>query len=425
MECKPRGWPPGSAPTALDGLPALLQLSGPRSVILVQLQQLTPNSRRWPALPRAYQALVSHPETVLLGVHLKADAQLVHGSLSECKCALADLDEIAYRSSSPSPRAIDARWGLAALTEALGGPPLCKSKKLQLCNWARRVLKPAELEYAARDAYAAGWIAARLYESAQAAGFTSLGFGGWLKAQALLPERVDVAPGLLAAQEPLLPAALVAALAAERAAGGEAATLTKRVVARTQAGLPGIPKQRIRAELERVRLRKAAPEPSRRAMLTAACAAIAASAAPSRAAAAKRTGLSDAVVRDVLADGLRRGYFVRSSVMPVDVFADDCRFVDPTTDVRGLARYVAALDLLFDPADSSVELIDAEVVAPRTIRARWTLSGRLKLPWRPSVRPFQGTATYTLDASGLVSEQRETWEVSALEALRETFTPGR
>jgi len=132
--------------------------------------------------------------------------------------------------------------------------------------------------------------------------------------------------------------------------------------------------------------------------------------------------------------------------MPTEVFSDDCRFVDPTTSVTGLSRYVAgacvrvraaadpgrgrsdlsvcaALDVLFDPAESSVTLTSAEVVAPRQVLAKWTLGGRLKLPWRPIIPAFAGTALYTLGEDGLVVEQRETWSVSAAAALLQTLTP--
>lgn len=139
----------------------------------------------------------------------------------------------------------------------------------------------------------------------------------------------------------------------------------------------------------------------------------------------KRTGLSDEQVRDVLASGLADGqYFVNADGMPVDVFDDACRFKDPTNNTAGLQRYLTALDLLFDPAKSRVRLLSIAVTAPRQITARWTLGGELKLPWRPRVPEFEGAAVYTLSDQGLVVQQEETWSISPLEALRETFTPG-
>ena len=101
------------------------------------------------------------------------------------------------------------------------------------------------------------------------------------------------------------------------------------------------------------------------------------------------------------------------------------RFKDPTNDIVGLSRYLTALTLLFDPASSSVQLRRIAVVAPREIEAVFVLGGYLKLPWKPYVKPFEGTVRYSLNESGLVQTQSQTWAVSAAEALLETFTPTR
>ena len=116
-------------------------------------------------------------------------------------------------------------------------------------------------------------------------------------------------------------------------------------------------------------------------------------------------------------------YFINSGGLTTAVFTDDCRFKDPTTDVVGLQRYLAAVDILFDPASSRVTLLSCTATGPREVTATWTLQGYLKLPWRPYVPPFRGTAVYTLDDRGLVVQQEETWEISAWDALRETLTP--
>lgn len=105
------------------------------------------------------------------------------------------------------------------------------------------------------------------------------------------------------------------------------------------------------------------------------------------------------------------------------MFADDCRFRDPTNDIRGLSRYVKALGLLFDASHSAVRLRSIRVTAPDTIEAEWHLGGYLKFPWHPRVEPFTGRTTYTLNDEGLVAFQDQTWDVSAFEALRESFTP--
>jgi len=137
----------------------------------------------------------------------------------------------------------------------------------------------------------------------------------------------------------------------------------------------------------------------------------------------KLTGLSPEEIKETLSRNLREGqYFITGDLTP-EIFADDCRFKDPTNDIRGLARYVRALGLLFDASYSAVRLRDISVTGPRTIEAEWTLGGYLKFGWHPRVEPFVGRTVYTLNDHGLISFQDQTWSISAGEALRETFTP--
>jgi hypothetical protein len=97
--------------------------------------------------------------------------------------------------------------------------------------------------------------------------------------------------------------------------------------------------------------------------------------------------------------------------------------VDPTNSVVGLSRYLKALTLLFDASVSAVRLVEIHVAAPNLIEATWTLGGQLRLPWRPVIKMFEGKSVYLLNADGLVAEQRQSWSISAAEALSETFTP--
>lgn len=139
----------------------------------------------------------------------------------------------------------------------------------------------------------------------------------------------------------------------------------------------------------------------------------------------KLIDLSPEQVADILARNLREGqYFVTGDLTP-EIFADDCRFKDPTNDVVGLARYVKALGLLFDASYSAVRLQDIKVTSAHSIEANWTLGGYLKFPWHPRVEPFEGKTVYTLspENGNLIILQDQTWSISGAEALRETFTP--
>ena len=44
-------------------------------------------------------------------------------------------------------------------------------------------------------------------------------------------------------------------------------------------------------------------------------------------------------------------------------------------------------------------------------------------PWHPKVDPYEGHVVYSLNDQGLVAIQSQTWSISPVEALRETFTP--
>ncbi|KAL3145504.1 hypothetical protein ABBQ32_003328 [Trebouxia sp. C0010 RCD-2024] len=128
-------------------------------------------------------------------------------------------------------------------------------------------------------------------------------------------------------------------------------------------------------------------------------------------------------VKDVLRRDLSEGqYFVTGNLTP-EVFADDCRFVDPTNDVTGLSRYRKALTILFDPERSEVKLKQIQVSGPASIEADWTLGGYLKLPWQPYVDTIDGHTVYTLNDAGLIQKQEQQWSISAWTALKQSFTP--
>ena len=91
----------------------------------------------------------------------------------------------------------------------------------------------------------------------------------------------------------------------------------------------------------------------------------------------KRTDLTAEKVRDQLERDLRDGQYFVTGNLTREIFADDCRFTDPTNDVVGLSRYLTALGLLFDPATSSVDLYDIKVTSPDTVEADWQLQGYL------------------------------------------------
>ncbi|XP_002976492.2 uncharacterized protein LOC9649028 [Selaginella moellendorffii] len=117
-----------------------------------------------------------------------------------------------------------------------------------------------------------------------------------------------------------------------------------------------------------------------------------------------------------------RQYYVTGDLTR-SIYSDDCRFIDPTTNVQGVDSYVAAVKSLFDPSDSKHELLEIRVTSPTTIEAKWRLQGSLKLPWKPHIAAYEGTTTYTLNDDGFVASHKETWDISLLTAFIEFLTP--
>mmetsp|Transcript_4149 Transcript_4149/g.26228 ORF Transcript_4149/g.26228 Transcript_4149/m.26228 type:complete len:190 (+) Transcript_4149:271-840(+) len=138
----------------------------------------------------------------------------------------------------------------------------------------------------------------------------------------------------------------------------------------------------------------------------------------------KWRGISPGEVRDILEKDIEIGQYFVTGKLTQEIFEDNCRFVDPTNDVVGLKRYQSALNILFDPLNSSVNLLGIQLIDDSTIVADYEAQGVLQLPWRPLVKPYRGHIVYNLNKDGLVQKQEQTWDISALDALLETFTPG-
>jgi hypothetical protein len=99
--------------------------------------------------------------------------------------------------------------------------------------------------------------------------------------------------------------------------------------------------------------------------------------------------------------------------------------VDPTNQVSSLSQYQNALRVLFDPSQSTVEIISPLQVdeSARTISGTIRSRGVLQFPWHPRVKAYESSILYRVGEDGLIYEQSQTWSKSASEALRESFTP--
>ncbi|KAI5063993.1 hypothetical protein GOP47_0020663 [Adiantum capillus-veneris] len=128
-------------------------------------------------------------------------------------------------------------------------------------------------------------------------------------------------------------------------------------------------------------------------------------------------------IKDIIENDIRNGQYYVTGDLTQSIYEDDCRFVDPTTDIRGVDKYVAAIKLLFDPNMSRHELTSINLIDPNTIQVRWKLEGYLKFPWHPHIQPYEGTTVYHVNDKGLIASHEETWDISLWTALREFLTP--
>ncbi|ESQ49591.1 hypothetical protein EUTSA_v10021425mg [Eutrema salsugineum] len=129
-------------------------------------------------------------------------------------------------------------------------------------------------------------------------------------------------------------------------------------------------------------------------------------------------------VMGILTTDYGNAYFV-TGIFTCAVYSDDCIFEDPTISFQGTDLYERNLRLLVPfLEDASIELQNMEKSVSSQInyiRATWKLRTYLKLPWRPLIS-INGSTVYELDGDFKIVRHVESWNVSAVEAIRQIFT---
>lgn len=123
-------------------LPSLLQLAGEKEVYLFQLKQL--------GLPGPLRKILADPKVVKAGVSLAYDLQELHKLAQFKPASFVDLGHLAKKAEIKN-------HGLRGLAAVLLGFRIAKGA--QTSNWARDVLDPTQIRYAATDA----WVGRELY----------------------------------------------------------------------------------------------------------------------------------------------------------------------------------------------------------------------------------------------------------------------
>lgn len=130
-------------------LPSLLQLAGEQEVYLFQLKHL--------GLPEPVREILADPKVVKAGVSLAYDLQELHKLARFEPAGFVDLGKLAKEAEIKN-------HGLRGLAAVLLGFRVAKGA--QTSNWARDVLAPAQIQYAATDA----WVGRELYLKLQNSG---------------------------------------------------------------------------------------------------------------------------------------------------------------------------------------------------------------------------------------------------------------
>jgi len=135
------------------------------------------------------------------------------------------------------------------------------------------------------------------------------------------------------------------------------------------------------------------------------------------------SGIDDVV--KILKSDYENAYFV-TGVFTCSIYAQDCIFEDPTIRFRGKELYSRNLKLLvpfFDSPSIGLQKIKKGINSKTNfVYATWKLRTYLKLPWRPLICIDRSTI-YELDDKFKIVRHAESWNVSALEAIGQIFTP--
>ncbi|XP_010277357.1 PREDICTED: uncharacterized protein LOC104611825 isoform X1 [Nelumbo nucifera] len=127
----------------------------------------------------------------------------------------------------------------------------------------------------------------------------------------------------------------------------------------------------------------------------------------------------------ILKSDYENAYFVTGDFTSA-IYAEDCIFEDPTIKFTGKDLYARNLKLLvpfFDHPSIVLQKIEKGFkYESNFVLATWKLRTYLKLPWRPLIS-IEGNTVYDLNADFKIVRHVESWNVSALQAVGQIFTP--
>ena len=109
----------------------------------------------------------------------------------------------------------------------------------------------------------------------------------------------------------------------------------------------------------------------------------------------KRSYIKEYLTKNEVKEGIRQDFvngYLFSGKIDTEIYSESCVFTDPTLSFKGLTRFennIKAIKPLIDRFldDTLVILYDINESNENgtSIKARWRMSGGLRLPWKPRI----------------------------------------
>jgi hypothetical protein len=111
-----------------------------------------------------------------------------------------------------------------------------------------------------------------------------------------------------------------------------------------------------------------------------------------------------------------------------DIYSSDIEFRDPVNQFKGKLNYrIIFWTLRFHGklffTQLFFDLHDVSFVEPDTIRADWTVRGKLRVPWQANIF-FNGYSIYSLNSDSLIDRHVDTWDRSPGVILKQFLPAG-
>ncbi|AFZ57816.1 DUF2358 domain-containing protein [Anabaena cylindrica FACHB-243] len=112
-----------------------------------------------------------------------------------------------------------------------------------------------------------------------------------------------------------------------------------------------------------------------------------------------------------------------------DIYTQDIFFRDPVSKFKGKFNYrIIFWTLRFHAqlffTEIAFDLHDVSESGEKTILAKWTVRGILRVPWKAQLF-FNGYSTYQLNDQGLIYEHIDTWDREPGAILKQFWQKGK